>query len=97
MEMKIDKSIEEIYQKYITTSDNFWKDALLTLLYDKKRKYLIELNQYLYQYNVKTIEELEERIREHKVSEHPTWEDLIDMENLINDLKEIENDIRKLL
>ncbi|RLC46699.1 MAG: hypothetical protein DRH57_05580 [Candidatus Cloacimonadota bacterium] len=96
METKIDKSIEYIYRKYITSSDTFWRDALLSLLIDKKLKYLIELNQYLHQYNVRSPYELEKRIKESKISEHPVWEDLIDIENLISDIREIEDDIRKL-
>ena len=42
------------------------------------------------------VEELNHKITEGSVPEHPGWEDLIEIKNIEEAIKEIENDIRAL-
>ena len=96
MQISTNKAIEEIYKKYMAHSDEFVKDSLQSFLLDKRRKYKIELNQLLRKHNVKDEKELEHKVKEHKIEEHPAWEDLIEIENLMGELKDIESDLGRL-
>lgn len=44
-------------------------------------------------YNVKSPRELEEKIREGSAEEHPTWEDLIQYENLVEHADKIRREL----
>ena len=44
-------------------------------------------------YNVKSPRELEEKIKEGSVEEHPTWEDLIQYENLVEHADKIRREL----
>jgi hypothetical protein len=96
MQIEANKTVEKLYKKYMATSDEFVKDSLESFLIEKRRKYRIELNQLLRKYNVKNAKELENKIKKRTIEEHPVWEDLIDIENLMKELKEIENDFAKI-
>jgi len=47
-------------------------------------------------YQTSNVEELNQKITEGKSPEHPGWEDLIEIKNIEDEIKEIENDIRVL-
>jgi len=96
MQISTNKAIEELYKKYMAYSDEFVKDSLQSFLLEKRRKYKIELNQLLRKYNVKGAKELEYKVKDHKIDEHPAWEDLIEIENLMGELKDIESDLGRL-
>ncbi|MBE0517443.1 MAG: hypothetical protein IBX41_08685 [Methanophagales archaeon] len=70
--------------------------SLLTYLMEKKRKCMEDRLEILKRYGVASAEELENKIKEGAVKEHPAWEDLIAVENLEARIKEIEDDIRNL-
>jgi hypothetical protein len=42
------------------------------------------------------VNELTQKITEGKAPEHPGWEDLIELKNIEEEIREIENDIRVL-
>ena len=42
------------------------------------------------------VEELNQKITDGNAPEHPGWEDLIEIKNIEEEIKEIENDIRVL-
>ncbi|MHB1687748.1 MAG: hypothetical protein ACYCVH_10275 [Ignavibacteriaceae bacterium] len=96
MIIDFNQNVEELFKKYILSSESYAKDALSQLLIDKKRKYKIELNQFYRKYKISNSGGLENMIRLGKVPEHPAWEDLIEIENLLNELSEIEKDLAKL-
>jgi len=96
MQINANKTIEEIYKKYMASSDEFVKDSVYSFLLERKRMYKIDLNQLLRKYSVKNTKELEDKIKNGIINEHPAWEDLIEIENVIEELKDIESDLAKL-
>ncbi|MGC9444912.1 MAG: hypothetical protein ACP5E9_08335 [Candidatus Methanospirareceae archaeon] len=70
--------------------------SLLSYLIEKKRACMRDGLELLKRYGVRSAKELEEKIKEGTVLEHPAWEDLIAVENLEARIKEIESDIRNL-
>ncbi len=96
MAENINSIINDVSKRYGISQETFIKEASINFLLEKKRQLLIELNQIMRKYKVKTINELEVLIKRKQIDEHPAWEDLIDCENLLNDLNQIDNDVRKL-
>lgn len=88
--------INELFEKYSASSKSFKKDSLRSLLAEKKRNYLLRINEVLDRYNLKTLKEIEEAIKGGKIPEHPAWEELIDLENIEYELREIEQDLAKI-
>ncbi len=62
--------------------DELTASSLLALLREKKRKIMIERLDVLSRYGVSSADELEKKIKEGTVAEHPAWEDLTLVENL---------------
>jgi hypothetical protein len=50
----------------------------------------------LARYGVNSTEELEHKIKIGSLPEHPVWEDLIDLRNIAAEIREIEDDIKRL-
>lgn len=96
MQTDVNKTVEELYKKYMAASSEFMKDSLESFLLEKKRKYKLELNQLLRKNNVKNAKELEHKIKIGLVAEHPAWEELIDIKNLNEELKIIEIELASL-
>jgi len=53
-----------------------------------------EIAEILTKYNVRSVEGLEELIRNGKVAEHPAWEDLITLERLLEEKKKLSKLLR---
>ena len=68
------------------------KEYLKTML----RATRAETHEIETRYQVKTPQELEEKIRQDKVDEHPTWEDLIQYENLIQQTTKLQQELHTL-
>jgi hypothetical protein len=64
--------------------------SLREYLKAKLRTARAEIHEVEGRYGVKKPEELEQRIREGTVEEHPTWEELIEYENLLDRVKSIQ-------
>jgi len=62
--------------------DKLTASGLLALLREKKRKIMIERLDVLSRYGVLSADELDKKIKEGTVAEHPAWEDLTLVENL---------------
>jgi hypothetical protein len=75
-------SIEEL-----TTS------GIIAFLREKRRKIMLERLDILARYNINDKEQLENKIKEGDLAEHPTWEDLILLENLEEAINRIDEDI----
>lgn len=75
-------SIEEL-----TTS------GIIALLRERRRKIMLERLDILDRYNITSSTQLENSIKEGDIAEHPTWEDLILLENLEEAINRIDEDI----
>ncbi|MBI4649331.1 MAG: hypothetical protein HY738_22715 [Bacteroidia bacterium] len=89
-------TIEKLSKKYSVSHEEFIRYASTLAIKEKKRKYQIEKFEILSRYGVSALKELENKIRDGEIPEHPAWEDLIEIKNIDAEIKEIENDIRNL-
>ncbi|MEW6381177.1 MAG: hypothetical protein AB1611_16440 [bacterium] len=91
------EAIEKLSKKYSSSPDEFIRHGSTLAIQERKRDLQIERLEILARYDeVTTVEELEEKIREGTVSEHPAWEDLIEIKNIEAEIREIDNDLRML-
>jgi len=95
METRTSSKFEDAIPARIATAlgvktDELIRDALKSLLKEKKRVALRERLEILSRYGVSTLSELEEGISRGLIPEHPAWEDLIVIENLSSSLQEID-------
>lgn len=70
--------------------------ALKTFLQEQRRGVLQTRLEILARYGVSSVAELEARISESTVPEHPGWEDLIVVDNLDARLEELDAYLRDL-
>ena len=94
--MAIAETIELLSRKYSMSKDDFIRLGSSLALKEKKKNFQMERLEILARYEVDTVEELKQRIKDGSVPEHPAWEDLIEIKNLEAEISEIENDIRSL-
>lgn len=73
----------------LTESDLFQR-ALVSFLREKKRQVLQLKLEILARYGADSIADLESKITQGSVVEHPAWEDLIVAENLTTRLEELD-------
>jgi hypothetical protein len=92
----ITEVIERIAIKEGVEKEKLMVLSLVAYLNEKKKKYMKDRLEILKRYDVNSAEELEDKIRNGEVNEHPAWEDLITLENLEEMIKEISDDIRNL-
>jgi len=70
--------------------------GLLAFLREKKKKIMLERLEILSRYRVDSVGELEIKIKKGEVAEHPTWEDVILLENLESGIALIDGDIKSI-
>jgi len=68
--------------------------GLLAFLREKRRKIMMDRLEVLNRYNVTSSEEIEKKIKNGEIPEHPAWEDLILLENLESAIAQIDEHIR---
>lgn len=90
------ETIERLSKKYAMSPEEFIKLGSTLAMKEKKRNLQIESVEILARHEVNTVEELESKIKEGAISEHPAWEDLIELKNIEAEIREIESDIRTL-
>ncbi len=88
--------VEKISEKYAASTEEFIRSGVITNLREKQRLLQIERFEILARYQASKAEELNQKIAEGSAPEHPAWEDLIEVKNIDQEIKEIENDIRAL-
>jgi hypothetical protein len=88
--------IKDIAQRAALPPEKVLHESLKAYLVNKKNAYMLEKLDTLARYGVNTTEELENKIKIGKLPEHPVWEDLIDLRNIEAEIKEIEDDIKRL-
>ncbi len=84
----------ELAQSMGMTEPELMHRALATFLQEQRRTIMQTRLELLARYGVATIAELETKVTEGEVPEHPAWEDLIVVENLDVRLEEL-NGYRK--
>jgi hypothetical protein len=72
------------------TESELSRQGLISFMRDKKRQTLQLELEILARYGALSLEDLESRIAQGQVIEHPGWEDLIVAENLTTRLGEID-------
>lgn len=72
------------------------KEAMRSLLLEKKREVLQAKIELLARYSAKSLDDLEAKIAEGQVAEHPAWEDLIVAENLDARLDELDDYLHRI-
>lgn len=70
--------------------------ALLSFLQEQRRQVLSEQFEILSRYRADTLADLEAKIVDGEATEHPGWEDLIIVENLVARLEKIDALLRTL-
>lgn len=95
--MEIKSSVIEEISRYT----NIDKESLITrgiqsLLKEKKKSILLERLILLSRYESRAKEELERKIENGEIGEHPAWEDLILVENLEAELEKIDGYLKNL-
>ena len=88
--------VEKISQKYAVSAEEFIRSGVIMNLKEKQRLLQIERFEILSRYQTSNVEELNQKITEGSAPEHPAWEDLIEVKNIEQEIKEIEYDIRTL-
>jgi hypothetical protein len=72
------------------------KEAMRALLLDKKREVLQAKLEILSRYGATSLDDLNAKIADGDIVEHPAWEDLIVAENLDHRLGELDEYLRRL-
>jgi len=92
----ISKTYENIAQKLLISHEQLLRDSLKSYLLARKQELMNEKFEILSRYTVTNINELAEKIKQGIVKEHPSWEDLIDLKNLEEEIQGIQDDIGRL-
>ena len=79
-----------IAESFGLSENDLYQHALKSFLLEKKRQVLQQKLEILARYGVNSIDELESKITQGEVREHPAWEDLIVAENLTANLEELD-------
>ncbi len=87
--------IEEISRYANIDKESLIIKGIRSFLTDKKRDILLERLNILSKYDAVSKEELEHRIEQGSINEHPAWEDLILLENLESESEKINEYLRK--
>ena len=88
--------VEKISKKYSESAEEFIRTGVIMNLKEKQRLLQIERFEILSRYQTSSVDELTQKITEGKAPEHPGWEDWIELTNIEEEIKEIENDISVL-
>lgn len=88
--------IEKVAEDTGISVDELATSGLLALLREKKRKIMIDRLDVLSKYDASSSGELEKRIKDGKIAEHPAWEELILIENLEAGINRIDEDLKAI-
>ena len=88
--------VEKISKKYSESAEEFIRTGVIMNLKERQRLLQIERFEILSRYQASSVDELTRKIAEGNAPEHPGWEDLIELKNIEEEIKELENDSRSL-
>lgn len=91
-----EKIIRKVAEDIGVSVDELTVSGLLALLREKRRKIMLDRLEILGRYGASSTEELEKKIKNGMVVEHPAWEDLIQLENLEAAIAIIDEDIETI-
>ena len=81
--------VEKISQKYAVSAEEFIRSGAIMNLREKQRLLKIERFEILSRYRASNVEQLNQKVAEGDTPEHPGWEDLIEVKNIEQAIKEI--------
>jgi len=89
-------TVEQIAVSLGLDEHELFRQALMSFLNEKKRQILQLRLEMLARYQADSIDDLETKIAQGIVAEHPAWEDLIVIENLSVRLEELDVHLKAL-
>ena len=93
--MKVD-IIDEISRHVELDREALLQQGVEAFLKDRKRRLMLDRQEILSRYRVTDSTQLEGKIRSGELDEHPTWEDLITLENLEGAIAKLDGYLRDL-
>ena len=88
--------VERVSKVLGVSPDELVRKGLERLLEAQLRICFAEINEIKTRYEVKSVAELEKKIRKGTIAEHPAWEDLIVLENLEDRAQKIRKELAAL-
>lgn len=79
--------LREVSENFGLTEREVLVESINTFLDREMRKSFSEIEKFKEKYNVETPRNLKKKIERGEVEEHPTWEELIEWENLTKRIK----------
>ncbi len=83
-------TVKEIAGSFGLAETELFRQAMISFLHEKKRQTLQLKLEILARYGADSLPDLESKIAQGSVVEHPAWEDLIVAENLSARLEELD-------
>jgi hypothetical protein len=91
-----ERLLAHIAADFGVSEDELLAASLLEYLKSKKGACIADRLEILSRYSISSSKELEEAIEKGKIAEHPSWEDLILIENLETKIKKLEKEIANI-
>ncbi|MFQ6054356.1 MAG: hypothetical protein ACE5J3_00040 [Methanosarcinales archaeon] len=85
--------IQNIARDFSISEDALIYGGIIEYIRAKKRKCNLDRLEILRRYKVSSADELENKIKNGELPEHPTWEDLIVLENLEQNIDKLEDNL----
>jgi len=82
--------IDKVARKLNIDPNKLVKESLLCWFEEELAEIKAEIAEIMIKYNIKSTKELEEKIKRNEIPGHPTWEDLIALEELMKTKKRLE-------
>lgn len=95
--MSITKAIiKRVAEDTGVTLDELAVSGFLAFLHEKRRKIMLDRLDVLTRYYANSAEDIEKKIKDGEIPEHPAWEDIIYLENLESAIIRIDEDIKAI-
>ncbi|RLI63247.1 MAG: hypothetical protein DRO67_06020 [Candidatus Asgardarchaeum californiense] len=82
--------VDKVARKLNIDPDKLMRESLLRWFEEELAEIKAEIAEIMIKYNIKSTKELEEKKKKGKIPEHPTWEDLIVLEELMETKRRLE-------
>jgi len=91
-----ERLLTRMAEDFGVSEDELLVESLLEYLKSKKRDCMADRLEMLSRYGVSSSKEIEEAIKNGRIAEHPSWEDLIVIENLEDKIKKLDKEIANI-
>ena len=88
--------IDEISRYVQLDREALLQQGIEAFLKERKRRLMLDKHEIVSRYGVHNSAQLEEKIRSGELNEHPTWEDIITLENLERAIETLDGYLRDL-